>query len=198
MKHFWNERFKTDEYVYGTEPNRYFSANLVKWKPGRILLPMEGEGRNAVFAAKKGWYVEACDYSEEARKKALDLAASRDVTISYELCDMTNPDLVFQNYDAAGLIFTHMAVEERKKLHRAVADALLPGGIIILEAFHKSQTGYDSGGPGNQELLYNAETIQSDFAGMKFLELVEKEVTLKEGPGHNGRAAVVRALIQTP
>lgn len=52
MKDFWNERYATDVYAYGTEPNAYFKACLDTIpKPGRLLLPAEGEGRNAVYAA---------------------------------------------------------------------------------------------------------------------------------------------------
>ncbi len=44
---------------------------------GRILLPAEGEGRNAVFAAKLGWDVTAFDFSASAMKKALDFSRKR-------------------------------------------------------------------------------------------------------------------------
>lgn len=45
--------------AYGTEPNAFFKAQLDQLTPGRLLLPAEGEGRNAVYAAKKGWEVAA-------------------------------------------------------------------------------------------------------------------------------------------
>lgn len=61
MKEFWNQRFSQDEYVYGTEPNEYLKEKLSLLLGGDILLPAEGEGRNAVFAAKTGWKVTAFD-----------------------------------------------------------------------------------------------------------------------------------------
>ncbi len=42
---------------------------------GQILLPAEGEGRNAVYAAKRGLSVYAFDISSNAKKKALENAA---------------------------------------------------------------------------------------------------------------------------
>ena len=56
---FWNERYNAPEYAYGVEPNRYFQSVLDQFQgqPGRMLLPAEGEGRNAVYAALKGWKV---------------------------------------------------------------------------------------------------------------------------------------------
>ena len=50
---FWNERYVSKEYVYGKEPNTFFK-DFIHQKlriPGKLLLPAEGEGRNAVFAA---------------------------------------------------------------------------------------------------------------------------------------------------
>jgi hypothetical protein len=59
MNNFWDERYADEEYVYGTTPNQYFKQELEKLTPGKILLPGEGEGRNAVFAATQGWKVTA-------------------------------------------------------------------------------------------------------------------------------------------
>ena len=73
MKEFWNQRYQNEEYVYGKEANVFFSEQLQKLEPSTLLLPAEGEGRNAVFAAKLGWEVTGLDYSEEAKKKALKL-----------------------------------------------------------------------------------------------------------------------------
>ena len=74
MKNFWNERYDQDAYCYGTNPNLFFSQSLEKFSPGKILLPAEGEGRNAVFAAQKDWEVLAFDWSEAGQTKALKLA----------------------------------------------------------------------------------------------------------------------------
>ena len=70
MREMWNKRYAQTDFVYGTEPNEFFEQQLLKLTPGKILLPAEGEGRNAVFAAKKGWEVYAFDSSIEAMKKA--------------------------------------------------------------------------------------------------------------------------------
>lgn len=59
MSKFWNERYDTNLYIYGVEPNHFFKETILQLPAGNILLPAEGEGRNAVFAAKIGWKVEA-------------------------------------------------------------------------------------------------------------------------------------------
>ena len=42
---FWDERYSSEEYVYGTEPNKFFKEQLDKIPtPGKLLLPGEGDG----------------------------------------------------------------------------------------------------------------------------------------------------------
>ncbi|MCU0373551.1 MAG: SAM-dependent methyltransferase, partial [Ignavibacteria bacterium] len=83
QKNFWNERYASPDFAYGTEPNDFFKREISKLVPGKLLLPGEGEGRNAVFAAIKGWDVTAVDFSEQAKIKALKLADENNVKINY-------------------------------------------------------------------------------------------------------------------
>ena len=53
----WDERYKEEKFAYGKEPNLFFKEWLPKFKPGSILMPADGEGRNGVYAAKLGWKV---------------------------------------------------------------------------------------------------------------------------------------------
>ena len=73
MKEFWDERYAEPDYVYGKAPNKYFKEKLDEIQRGKILFPAEGEGRNAVYAAKKGWRVSAFDISEKGKEKALNM-----------------------------------------------------------------------------------------------------------------------------
>ncbi|HRP00579.1 MAG TPA: hypothetical protein PLN54_14190, partial [Flavobacteriales bacterium] len=72
MKEFWDERYGAEEYAYGTAPNAWFAEQLKGLMPGSLLLPAEGEGRNAVPAARLGWKVTAFDLSERSLKFGRD------------------------------------------------------------------------------------------------------------------------------
>lgn len=85
----WNDRFSQKEYAYGEQPNNYLKEQLEKLTAGTILFPAEGEGRNAVFAAKCGWTVSAFDISSEGRKKAIRLAELNNVTIDYQVGELS-------------------------------------------------------------------------------------------------------------
>jgi len=71
---FWNERYSKNKTLYGSIPNIFFRDQLKVLPHGRLLLPAEGEGRNALYAAGLGWEVDAFDFSTVAREKALALA----------------------------------------------------------------------------------------------------------------------------
>jgi ubiquinone/menaquinone biosynthesis C-methylase UbiE len=90
MNDFWNERYASKDYVYGKEPNQYFKEQLKKLPPGKILLPAEGEGRQAIFAAKNEWNVTAFDLSTKGKDKADKLAKVNNVNINYIIASFQN------------------------------------------------------------------------------------------------------------
>lgn len=196
MKEFWNSRFGASqtEYVYGTEPNVFFEQELTKLKPGRLLLPAEGEGRNAVFAARLGWEVTAFDISEAGREKAMQLARQAGVerSITYNLDGFDSFEAPQHYFDALGLCYAHVSSSQRRTVHRRLMQGLRPGGHIILEAFSKAQLGRGSGGPKSEKMLYTAAEIAEDFDTAKHLYLNSEEVELSEGRFHAGKAAVIR------
>jgi hypothetical protein len=194
MKDFWNNRYAREEYAYGILPNAYFQTQLDLLQPGKLLLPAEGEGRNAVYAAEKGWKVDAFDYSESGRDKALALARQRNVSIRYDLMEVDQYTCEAPSYTAAALIFAHLPGPMRKRLHAEVVQCLCPGGHLILEAFSPAQLPLSSGGPKKVEMLYTAEMLRDDFSNLQILNLTEKRVQLEEGPYHTGEAEVVRLL----
>ncbi len=172
MQNQWNERYARQEYIYGTEPNSFLKEKLSELKPGRILLPAEGEGRNAVYAATLGWQAEAFDQSEEAKRKALKLAEHNNVQIVYSIQSLDDWNPEPDQYDCI--------------------KALKPGGIIILEAFTVNQLSRSTGGPKAPELLFTSDQIKSDFGSLSEPQILEIQAILDEGPLHQGVADVVR------
>ena len=197
MKHFWDERYAGTEYVYGKQPNEYLRQQLDRFAPGKILFPAEGEGRNAVFAARQGWEVFAFDQSIEGRRKALKLAGEQGVRIDYLTGALEEVDYGTGQFDAIGLIYAHFPPELKAAYHQRLAGFLRPGGTVIIETFSKQHTEYqkvnpNAGGPRNTGLLDSAEELLSIYDGFEILELTETETVLSEGPFHQGKAHVVR------
>lgn len=195
---FWEKRYLIKDYVYGTRPNEYFRQQLeAAGKPGRLLLLAEGEGRNAVYAAQKGWQVTAVDFSAKGREKALALASERGTNIDYLLADIQHFNFAeHAPWDLIGLVYAHFPPDWRAKIHQQCAASLRPGGRIILEAFNPRQLGLHSGGPKDMDLLYSKSMLEQDFGDLEPLECAESTLFLSEGEGHAGLAEVVRGLFQ--
>jgi len=192
MTSFWDERYAIRDYVYGKLPNSYFAEQLDLLTPGKILLPAEGEGRNAVYAALNGWEVTAFDSSIEGKKKAIQLADENKVTINYLLAGYDEVMFEPQGYDVLAIIYAHIPSSHRRAIHRKLITALKPGGKLIFEAFSKEQMKYNSGGPRNLNMLYSASEISEDFNILTNTHLEETVVHLQEGPHHMGDGAVIR------
>ncbi len=122
MKYFWNQRYAEDSFAYGTLPNVFFKQELDKLAPGFLLLPAEGEGRNATYAASKGWEVSAFDFSASAMKKALELAKHQDVHLDF------HSD---KKFDVLGLFYVHFSTDIRVRAHQHLLQFLKPNGTVI-------------------------------------------------------------------
>jgi 2-polyprenyl-3-methyl-5-hydroxy-6-metoxy-1,4-benzoquinol methylase len=188
----WNSRYAALEYVYGKEPNSFFKQQLAGLPAGKILLPGEGEGRNAVFAAKAGWTVDVIDQSETGQSKALLLAQENGVAINYIVSGIDDLHLKELEYDAVGLLYLHFNYEEREGIHKKFLKALKPGGTLIFEAFAKEQIKNTSGGPKDVDLLYSLEDIIEDFIDFDITVFTKETIALDEGNGHQGNAVVIR------
>ncbi len=194
MSEFWNERYSSEDFVYGKEPNEFFKAEIDKLTPGKLLLPCEGEGRNAVYAAKLKWTVDAFDQSEKGKEKCGLLARENNVQFNYTVADAVKIKLQENHYDMIALIFAHFPSGIRKQVHQKCIEALKPGGILLLEAFTPLQLHNQSGGPKNMDMLYTADLLKGDFESLNINYLQELEINLSEGKHHSGKGSVVRLL----
>jgi SAM-dependent methyltransferase len=192
MKQMWNKRYADDVYAYGIHPNLFLKEKLPGVNPRKILLPAEGEGRNAVYAASLGWDVCAFDFSSKAKEKALLLSKENKVSIQYAVHGMEEADYEKESFDALAFIYAHNS--NRKDNHRHLINFLKPGGTVILEAFSKEQINNNTGGPKDINMLYSIAELKEDFAQLSELDVWEEEIVLEEGNLHSGRSSVIRLI----
>ena len=193
----WNDRYSKDAFAYGEQPNNYLKEQLEQLDVGSILFAAEGEGRNAVFAAKLGWTVSAFDISEEGKNKAFRLAENNKVSIDYQVGELQTLNYNTGQFDAIALIYAHFPAEIKSLYHKTLDKYLRRNGVIILEAFSKKHIDYISknekvGGPKDIAMLFSIDELKSDFANYEIIELIEKEIELSEGLFHNGQGSVIR------
>jgi len=191
---FWNERYSQRDFVYGESPNLFFADTIKQLKPGLIILPCDGEGRNAVYAAKEGWKVQAFDLSDAGKLKADHLALKYSAQIDFQIMDAALAKYPNESADAVALIYAHLPNTVREILHSNVIKWLKPGGKIILEAFCPAQLNNNSGGPKDINLLYTKEILLGDFKNLSIDLLSYDHIILNEGKFHEGPADVIRMI----
>jgi len=194
----WDDKFSRDGYFYGFEPNVFIESqtNLLAPK-GNVLCLGEGEGRNAVYLADKGFDVTALDASPIGMTKALMMAEKRGVSFKAELLDLEHWEPK-QSYNAVVSSYLHLEEPLRTKAFRQAFETLKTDGYFIGEFFSINQIPRESGGPKKPSLLYTLASLESifDIQGAKIIYLEECDVPLDEGNGHQGDALVIRVIIQ--
>lgn len=194
---FWDEQFSCEGYRYGTEPNAFVKDEARRiTHAGAVLVPADGEGRNSVWLAEQGFMVTAVDGSKVGLAKGQALAKDRGVSVTPVCADLTSWEAGEGLYDGVVLTFLHLPEELRRPIHRRLAKALKPEGLLILEVFHPTQLGRPSGGPKESERLCTLDDLRADFEGLLEEESSDDriETDLDEGPGHRGPAVVIRYI----
>ncbi|MDD4385626.1 MAG: class I SAM-dependent methyltransferase [Bacteroidales bacterium] len=189
----WDKRYANPNYVYGTEPNNFLKQELSKLSAGKLLLPGEGEGRNALWAAKNNWEVTAADFSQMAKEKAMKLFAVNQVVVDYKVGDILNLNFNKQ-FDAIGLIFLHLPKDLKQLFANKMAQLLTPKGTLIMETFHPEQISRSSGGPKKLDLFVTPEELRVYYSMLNIVSIETQEVCLNEGTHHQGKAIVIRMV----
>lgn len=190
----WNDRYRTDDYIYGTEPNAFLAQHFQSIPKGRVLCLAEGEGRNAVFLARHGYDVTAVDLSEVGLEKARKLADTHGVRIECIHADLAGFDLGENRWDGIVSIFCHLPPPARRHVHSQISRALKRGGVLLLEAYTPDQLALGTGGPPEAAMMMTQAGLEDELAGLDFELLQEIEREVVEGTHHTGRGAVVQAV----
>lgn len=190
----WNERYASEEYVYGTQPNDFLASVVERLPMGRVLCLAEGEGRNAVFLAEQGFDVVAVDSASVGLDKARHLSGRRGVHIDTVVSDLADYDIVPETWDAIVAIFCHLPPPLRREVHARAVTGLRPGGAFVLEAYTPAQLKHGTGGPPVVELMMSLAELKQELAGLRFEHAIETERDIQEGRFHAGIGAVVQVL----
>ena len=191
----WDDRYSTENYFYGTNPNDFLKVASEKLNTNsRILCLAEGEGRNAVYLAGLGHNVTGVDFSNSGYLKATSLAKEKNVQIDYVVADLSQYDFGVNKWDAIVSIFCHLPSDLRKNVMVNVVSALKPNGLYIVEAYTPDQLTLNTGGPKNVDFLLTEQLLKNELPDLRwdFIQSTQREVL--EGDGHTGLSFVVQGI----
>jgi SAM-dependent methyltransferase len=197
---FWNQRYATEDYVFGTSPNVFLQSQANRFTPGqRVLAVADGEGRNSVWLAEQGLDVHAIDGSPVALAKAARLAAERGVNVAFEPVDVFAWDWPVARYDAVVAIFIQFAPPgARERLVAHLRDSVAPGGVLLLQGYTPRQIAYGTGGPSDPANLYTEADLRGWFGDWQIEHLREHDSVIEEGAGHSGMSALIDLVARRP
>lgn len=202
----WSTRYRNagDEYLFGTEPNRFLAHRRERLLDGRNALSVaDGEGRNSVWLAEQGLDVTAVEISAVALEKARRLAIGRRVEVRFMQADMLAPGWPpAELHDAfdwvVGIFIQFVGAAWRERQFDVMKRLTRPGGRILLQGYTPQQLEYRTGGPSEIDNLYTAPILRAAFADWEIEELVEYEEDIAEGSGHKGRSALIGMIARKP
>jgi SAM-dependent methyltransferase len=167
----WDDRYRTAEFVWKTDPNRFLPPEVAALQPGRALDLACGEGRNAVWLATQGWSATGVDYSHVGLDKAAQLAESNHVTATWVCADVTEwePETL---YDLVVVFYLQLPETERRIAFGTAARALAPGGTLLIVGHDLVNLTDGVGGPQDPAVLYTPDKVSADLDASGVTDLV--------------------------
>jgi SAM-dependent methyltransferase len=188
----WDERHAAQDPIESHEPDPTLVETCAALAPGRALDLGSGDGRNAIWLARRGWRVAAVDFSSVALERARRRAEALGVTVDWRQEDLLAWYPEAGAFDLVTLVFIHLPGDERHAVYAKAADAVASGGTLLVIAHDRSNIEHGVGGPQDPDVLVApAEIVAGLPAGFR----VERAETVRRGsdPGPVPIDAVVQA-----
>ncbi len=173
----WDRKYAEKEQLWAATPNRSFAGEAADLPPKSALDLACGEGRHAVWLAKRGWRVTAVDFSEVAIGKARARAAREGVEVDFTTVDLLDFEPEENAFDLVLVLFLQLPADERRLVLGRAARALAPGGTFLLIGHDLTNPTEGAGGPNDPAVLYTPEDVVAELPG---LEIEKAERVLRD------------------
>jgi 2-polyprenyl-3-methyl-5-hydroxy-6-metoxy-1,4-benzoquinol methylase len=182
----WNRVYSEENSRVTNYPNRFLAEIVQGRTPGRALDIGMGQGRNSLFLARLGWNVTGVDISDKGIEAARQEAQKANLNVNCLVADFTTFDLGNAQWDLilgiymGGLILTHA---------KRVADALRPGGLLVVENFHRdiNKTALTGGMLG-----YPVNALLETFVPLLRIVRYEEVLDFPDWSNHGEKVPLVR------
>ncbi len=155
----WNRILTAPKPMFNTAPNAFLVTMTTNLKPGRSLDVGMGQGRNTIYLAQHGWDSVGFDPADRAVAAAQEQAKTIGARITTHVARAEEFDWGDAQWDLIVLSYVG-AREYVEKISRA----LRPGGMVVVEAFHRDAT---KAHPIGEAVVFDTNELLQLFKGLR-------------------------------
>jgi SAM-dependent methyltransferase len=183
----WNRILTAPKPAFNTAPNAFLVTVTKGLKPGRSLDVGMGQGRNTIYLAQAGWDSVGFDPADRAVAAAQEQAQKLGVKITTTVARAEEFDWGEARWDLIVLSY----VGGREYVTQ-VLRALRPGGMVVIEGFHRDATKTRSIGGA---VVFDTNELLTLFARFRVVRYEDAEAPADFG---GGATRVVRLAAVKP
>jgi SAM-dependent methyltransferase len=185
----FEEMYSATDALWSGRPNTQLVAEAADLPPGTALDVGCGEGADAVWLAARGWHVTGVDFAATAlaRAAAGATAAGEEVAarIEWVRADLTQWTPQPGAYDLVSAQFMHLLTDERRALFARLADAVRPGGQLLLVGHDFSDIEAGAHRPPEPDRFFTAGEVAASLAPATW-EVLVAEARPRPAHQHEG------------
>jgi 2-polyprenyl-3-methyl-5-hydroxy-6-metoxy-1,4-benzoquinol methylase len=140
----WNRMLTAPVPTFNTRPNAFLVEMTKHLTPGKALDVGMGQGRNAMYLAQQGWEVTGFDPADQAVAAAQNQARRLGVRLTTLVLRDDQFEFGTEQWDLIVLSYVGVVRRVVSRVH----EALKPGGLVVVEGFHRDATKTASIGSG--------------------------------------------------
>jgi SAM-dependent methyltransferase len=160
----WEERYRSSGTgIWSGQPNAILVAEVSALAPGRALDVGCGEGADALWLAERGWRVTGVDISTVALERAAAQGKALGLDVDWQHVDLLAEPPKAGGFDLVSAHFMHLPSVERIALYDRLADAVAPGGTLLLVGHHPSDLQTTMGRPPLPDMFFTAEQLAAEL-----------------------------------
>jgi SAM-dependent methyltransferase len=200
----WNQRYEGSQLVWSAAPNIWVERLTADLPAGTVLDIAAGEGRNALWLAGRGWHATAADFSAVALQRVRSLAeeqlgadSARVVTLEADVETWVPQE---RSYDLVLVVYLQIPKQQRRPIMRAAAEAVAPGGTLLVVGHDLANLTSGYGGPQDPAVLYTPGDIVADIEPARLVILRAETATrsLTDDRGQPAEALDALVLARRP
>jgi SAM-dependent methyltransferase len=178
----WDQIYAGRDAKVPVNPSALVLETLANAPAGAALDIGMGNGRNAIYLARKGSKVTGIDISSEAVKLAQAEARKLNVPLEASVSRFEDLPAYLNRYD---LILCMYIEELTTKNAKKIMDMLKPGGLLVVEGYHETA-------PGQRG--YATNQLLRTFNRLHIVRYEDREMQPEWSLGPGARVPVIRLV----